>query len=110
MIEYWERDTLIGEFIQMGYMDYGYFDVEHSTDLHLRSSNLTITLNSLCSPPLLLCNSVLSQLPHDVVLLEEGQMKAGVVSLIQPISAELVDRKTDEELVAIPGKPIESFE
>ena len=110
MIEYWERDTLIGEFINMGYMDYGYFDAEHSTDLHLRSSNLTISLNSLYSPPFILCNSVLSQLPHDAVLLEEGHMKAGVVSLIQPISAELIDRKTDEEIMAIPGKSIESFE
>ena len=110
MIEYWERDPLIGEFISMGYMDYGYFDAEHSTELHLRSSNLTITMNSLCSPPLLLCNSILSQLPQDVVLLEEGRMKAGLVSLIQPISAELIGGKMEDELIGIPGKSIESFE
>lgn len=94
----------------MGYMDYGFFDIEKSTDIRLRYSNLSLNAGSLRAPPLLLCNAVLSQIPQDVVMMEDGVLKRGLLSLIQPVTAGLIGTSERKEEMVIPGKAVGTFE
>lgn len=82
-ISHWEKNPLISQFIQLGYMDYGVFDIEKDNSIRLHLSNRTLSPLSLKIPPFILCSSVLSFISQDVVLVENHQMKNGTLSLLQ---------------------------
>lgn len=84
MASYWERDPLITQFVQMGYMDYGVMDIESDTELRLRRANVTLTEDCLQAPPFFVCSFLFSSLPQDAVRMEDGTLKPALVSLLRP--------------------------
>ena len=89
MASYWERDPLITQFVQMGYMDYGIMDVESDTELRLRRANVTLTEDCLQAPPFFVCSFLFSSLPQDAVRIEDGTLKPAMVSLLRPFPEPL---------------------
>ena len=82
-IYHWENNPLISQFFQLGYMDYGIFDIGKDTDLHLKRSNVIITADSLSVPPFIVCSSVLSYLPQDIVMIDNYQLKNAFLAISQ---------------------------
>ena len=82
-ISQWEKNPLISQFIQLGYIDYGIFDVEKDSSIQLLHSKRTLAPSSLKAPPFIVCSSVLSYIPQDVVLIENHAMKSAFLSVLQ---------------------------
>ena len=86
-LEVWRRDPLISQFVQMGYMDYGVFNPETDRDITLSNMQVTISPRSLHIPPFVLCSSVLSAMPQDIVIYEGDAIKPALLTLLRPSAA-----------------------
>ena len=70
----------------MGYMDYCVFNPETDRDITLSNVQVSISPHSLHIPPLVLCSSVLSAMPQDIVICEGDAIKPARLTLLRPSS------------------------
>lgn len=83
----WRRDPLISQFVQMGYMDYGMFNIDIDEEVKLQNMGITLAPHSLHTPPFLVFSRVLSAARQDVVMLDGATVKPGMLTLLKRATA-----------------------
>ena len=64
-------------------MDYGVFDAEYDSSIHLIHSDKQLSPSSLKVPPFVICSSIFSYIAQDVVLVENNTIKSALLSVLQ---------------------------
>lgn len=82
-IAQWEKNPLISQFVQLGYIDYAIFDIETDHSINLIRSGKSISPLSLKTPPFIICSNVLSYLPQDILMVEDHHIKQSYLTLLQ---------------------------
>ena len=82
-VEMWRRDPLISQFVQMGYMDYGLFNIDTDEAVRLENTGVALVPRALHAPPFLVFSRVLSAARQDVVMLDGAAVKPGALTLLK---------------------------
>ena len=89
-LSFWERQTQLKPFVDLGLLDYAIYDVMRSETVSLEKRRISITRGSCSNPLIAITNYVFDAIPGDVFRVSEGRFQEGLVELfVESDNAEL---------------------
>jgi tetratricopeptide (TPR) repeat protein len=80
-IAFWQQHDSLQPFVEQGFLDFAFFDVEHPQELLLRHAGTVLSESTIKNPLVLLANYLFDSLPQDCFLLQSGQLHESLVTL-----------------------------
>lgn len=80
-VTFWRDHPRLQPYLGKGWLDFALFDVEHSSELALQSTGVTLQAQALSQPLIVIANYFLDTIPQDLFLIEDRQIAHGLLSL-----------------------------
>jgi len=100
-VEAWKEHPALQSFVTEGVLDFGRFDAEQDTELHLEGSGITIREGELTQPVVLVANYFFDSIPQELIYVSEGHIYEVDVEMEFPEPRESLARSEWLQQVAL---------
>src|SRR6266849_5684764 len=79
VVGYWRDNPRLRPFVESGVLDFAHFDLLELAPLELLNSGVTMRVEALSNPVVLVANYIFDSIPQDAVTIKDGQLLANLV-------------------------------
>jgi len=81
VVDYWRDNPRLQPFVAAGELDYGHFDLLELPPLELLNAHVTLDVNRVRNPVVVLGNYIFDSIPQDAFTIKDSQLVANLVTV-----------------------------